>query len=203
MSAIDYSEFLEQMQSKIRDANDSENEKTNFVRLNYQRSLRIGKTYVVPEEVNDIIQAIDFPIYLYALTEDWCGDSAQTLPFLVKITEQNPNIHFKIILRDQNPEIMERYLTNGKKSIPKIVAFNEAGNELFQWGPRPEPAATLFNDGIQFGLSREEIQKSIHTWYAKDRGKSLEREFLDKISGSIVQKPVADSFCYSPNEQSV
>ncbi len=111
------------------------------------------------------------------ITEDWCGDSAQNIPFLLKMTESNPNIEFKIIYRDQNTDIIDMYLTNGGRAIPKIVGFNSEGNELLQWGPRPEYAKQLVKDWKESGLTKEEFNEKLHLWYGRDRGKTLEVEF--------------------------
>jgi thiol-disulfide isomerase/thioredoxin len=125
------------------------------------------------------------------LTEDWCGDSAQTLPFIACIAEENPHILLKILLRDENPDIMDLYLTNGKRAVPKLVAFDESGEELFVWGPRPQPAAEVFREGIAEGLPKKEVYPKLHLWYGRDRGKTVEKEFLgilERFGGEEVRK---------------
>lgn len=114
------------------------------------------------------------------ITEDWCGDSAQNIPYIFKLAECNNNISLRLIPRDENPDIMDMYLTDGKsRSIPKLVAFDENGNELFQWGPRPEEAIKLVKDLKEQGFSKEEFEKKLHLWYAKNKGKNLEEEFIE------------------------
>jgi hypothetical protein len=90
----------------------------------------------------------------------------------------------KLILRDENLEIMDAYLTNGGRSIPKLIAFNsETQEELFTWGPRPQNAQELFMDfktnpnGRTYADFSIEMQK----WYAKDRTKSLQDEFVELL----------------------
>jgi len=89
----------------------------------------------------------------------------------------------RIILRDSNLDIMDLYLTDGKsRSIPKLVAFDEQGNELFQWGARPRQAQELVNRLRSEGMSKEIFLEQLHLWYGRDRGKSLESELKEIIS---------------------
>ena len=145
--------------------------------LNQRRTNRILKSYKPSNEITEIVSKITSKQTWLIITEDWCGDSAQNIPFLLKMTELNPNIEFKIIYRDQNTDIIDMYLTNGGRAIPKIVGFNSEGNELFQWGPRPEYAKQLVKNWKESGLTKEEFNEKLHLWYGRDRGKTLEEEF--------------------------
>lgn len=70
------------------------------------------------------------------LTEDWCGDALLNNPILMKIAEAG-NMDVRFILRDQNLELMDQYLTNGTaRSIPIFIFINQEGEELAVWGPR-------------------------------------------------------------------
>jgi hypothetical protein len=70
------------------------------------------------------------------LTEDWCGDAMVNVPILLKLAEAS-NIDVRLLLRDQNLELMDQYLTNGTaRSIPIFVFIDENGEEKAKWGPR-------------------------------------------------------------------
>src|SRR5690606_14511850 len=106
--------------------------------------------------------------------EPWCGDSAQSLPVLAKIAELNSNIDFQIILRDKNHEWIDKYLTNGGRAIPKMIVFDEKGNELFVWGPRPAPAQIISNNwNTKKDKTWDEYETELHTWYAKDKTETI------------------------------
>jgi hypothetical protein len=161
----------------------------DFYRLNFQRISRINKTYRISAELRNLLQEIPFRLTWVVISEDWCGDSAQVLPYLAKITESSDTIEMLIISRDQHPDVMEQYLTDGKKSIPKLIAFDENGNELFTWGPRPLEAAELVKQVIEKGGTKEEMYQQLHSWYAKNRGKAVETEIyvmLAKVVSSTV-----------------
>jgi hypothetical protein len=123
-----------------------------------------------------------------AITEPWCGDTAQNLPYIYKIAELNPSIRLRVILRDSNPEIMDRYLSEtGARSIPKLVAFDESGNELFQWGARPKEAQELVVKLKNEGMEKEKFLEQLHIWYGRDSGRTLEKEFLQLLEKSKEQ----------------
>ena len=158
------------------------------VKLNYQRSSRIIRTHKTDDKLCLLINKISSPQLWMVITEDWCGDSAQNLPYIVKIAENNTKINLRILLRDQNIDIMDLYLTNGKtRSIPKLVVFNEKGDELFQWGPRPVEAQELIMKLKSEGLSIENYISQLHLWYGKNRGTSLEKE-LTQLIETIIDK---------------
>ena len=156
-------------------------EQVAFAKLNYQRSARIKKSHKTSPALLEEINAIKSPQTWLALTEGWCGDSAQSLSIVAKAAEANPHITLGILLRDEHPEIMERFLTNGTKSIPIIAVFDEKGNQLFKWGPRPKAGQTLFSSLKAEGLEKEEINQKLHLWYGRNRGEEVEKEFAELL----------------------
>ncbi len=154
--------------------------------LNRQRSSRIRKTYNVGEELTSLLTNFETPQLWMVLTENWCGDSAQNLPYIAKIAEQSDKIDLRILHRDENLDIMDQYLTNRKaRSIPKLVAFDEDGNELFQWGPRPAYAQEFVKNELASGREKSEVMRDLHMWYAKNKGQEIENEFANLLSKSI------------------
>lgn len=148
-NTLTFPEYVDQMRSDseitdLSNLSDKEIEYLPTVKLNYQRLSRILRTYKIDEDLLGLIKKISSPQVWMVISEAWCGDSAQNLPYIAKIAECNSLINLRIILRDSNLDIMDLYLADGKsRSIPKLVAFNEDGNELFQWGARPKEAQEL------------------------------------------------------------
>lgn len=185
LNGLTFKESVEISEKKIEETDENiltelEKKRHGFRKLNIHRINRIKKTYIPSQEVCEQIMKITSPQIWMLITEDWCGDSAQNIPYIFKLAECNNNISLRLIPRDENPDIMDMYLTDGKsRSIPKLVAFDENGNELFQWGPRPEEAIKLVKDLKEQGFSKEEFEKKLHLWYAKNKGKNLEEEFIE------------------------
>jgi len=186
-NGMTYEEFLDTIREKV-DAG-AGNQKTEndeklfgYVELNYSRKTRISKTYTPSATIQSVVESITEPQFWLVITEDWCGDSAQNLPYIVAISELNPLITLKIIQRDANLDIMDLYLTNGSRSIPKLVAFSENGTELFQWGPRPQAAMDLVKKAKDSGETSAEFIPKVHSWYTLNKGASLEEEFVHLLS---------------------
>jgi hypothetical protein len=186
--AYSYSEYRALIDSSLAESkttgeNHSE-EYLHYSNLNVQRMSRLDRTTKLDEALIENISNISEKQTWLILTEAWCGDAAQNIPVIQKMAELNENIEVKLILRDENLEIMDAYLTNGGRSIPKLIAFNsETQEELFTWGPRPQNAQELFMDfktnpnGRTYADFSIEMQK----WYAKDRTKSLQDEFVELL----------------------
>jgi hypothetical protein len=143
------------------------------------------KSYVVTEDQQALLRQVVIPQRWMILSEPWCGDSAQAIPYIWKLAEASTGITCRILLRDENPEIMEQYLTNGTRGIPKLVAFATEGRELFRWGPRPRTAQEVFESARGSGLSKTDALERLHLWYGRDRGETIQREILDLLHRSL------------------
>lgn len=157
-----------------------------YTKLNWARTQRLHKTISLNPELVKAVEKIRHHYTWLVLTETWCGDSAQNLPVIAEIAKSNPDkIKLFILLRDENPELMNSYLTNGAKAIPKMIAIDETlGKEAFIWGPRPLPAQALLLDWKKNpdGKSWDDFEKDLHGWYAKDKTATLQTEFMELLS---------------------
>ena len=151
-----------------------------YLRLNRTRFNRNYKTFTPSEAFLKASQGITFPTHWIIITEPWCGDAAQSVPLLLKLIDQIPNADFTLELRDQST-LIDQYLTNGGKGIPKVIVRDEQRIDLFVWGPRTREAQELFNELKAEGVELKVLHESLHGWYAKDQGKTLELELLTLI----------------------
>ncbi len=151
-----------------------------YTSLNRQRIKRLDKTVKISSELSEKLENLSKKQRWIVLTEAWCGDAAQTIPLLAKMANESDQIDLQLILRDENPLIMNDFLTNGAKSIPKLIALDEDNNVLYTWGPRPHFAQEML---LAFknkpdGRSQDDFTKDLHTWYSRDRTKASQEEFL-------------------------
>jgi len=182
-SGMTYEEYKKLFADEIENSQDlDENNNYDIKKLNFARSTRVEKQFVPSDKLTKAVDKISKPQFWLVLTESWCGDSAQNLPVLAKISELSKNVELRILLRDSNLEIMDKYLTNGTRSIPKLVAFDEEGNELFRWGARPAASQQLINELKEKGLQKNEWLLELHKWYANNRGKEIEKELLELLN---------------------
>ncbi len=165
----------------------------NYTKLNIARMKRLDKTTRLSPKTLAALAKITEPQLWIVLTEAWCGDAAQSIPVLQKMTEAQPLISLRFLLRDENPEVMDAFLTNGGRSIPKLIITEGKDNEVkATWGPRPAPLQDIVL------LSRAELAKiedaearKIHTeaekynvqkWYAKDKTLQTQEDVVSVLT---------------------
>lgn len=187
LSPDEYNEHFSQRVVSAADPTElAQDSYLQYVPLNKQRSARIEKTYTPSDDIRATVQTITSSQTWLIITEDWCGDSSQIVPYILGIASLSPHITVRFLLRDTFPDIMNMYLTNGTKSIPKIIAFDtQTEEELWTWGPRPMQAAQDFLQRKADGMPKSENQVLLHTWYARDKGKSIEKELGDCIRNVV------------------
>ena len=155
---------------------------TNYSKLNEARMNRLDKTVKISEEVISKLQNLDNHYFWLVISEGWCGDAAQILPILNKMAhDSNKKIDLRIVFRDENSELMDHYLTNGGRAIPKvIIVCKEAGIVRADWGPRPKGASELMESyKKEFGVIDEKIKTDLQLWYLADKGISVQEELME------------------------
>lgn len=162
---------------------------TNYSLLNDRRMKRLDKTIKISEETSQEIEQLKEPQTWLVLTEGWCGDAAQNLPVIDKMAVLNENIDLKLVLRDENLELMDLFLTNGGRSIPKLIALDKENNVIKTWGPRPTVATKMVADyKAEHGALDPQFKQDLQVWYNKDKGKSTQDDFVEIIKTSTVNK---------------
>lgn len=153
---------------------------TQYTQLNNSRMRRWDKTLKFSDAAVAKIKSVDQKISWLVLSESWCGDASPALPVMNKITEINPNITLSIILRDENLDIMNQFLTNGGMSIPKLIATDIAeASVLATWGPRSMKATKLVEDyKTAHGTLTPEFKQDLQLFYNKDKGQSILEDLL-------------------------
>jgi hypothetical protein len=153
----------------------------NYTKLNWSRQQRWIKVGILNPFLADLVQKINQPQQWIVITEPWCGDAAHTVPFLYKLSELNSLITLDIQLRDQEPHLIQRYLSGTSKSIPKFIIRNAADEDLMVWGPRPADSQVLFDRLKAEGADFEEFKMQLQQWYNHDKGVSLQEELLEQM----------------------
>lgn len=155
----------------------------HYTKMNVQRMSRWDKRVELNDSLIHTLENVDTDWIWLVLTEAWCGDAAQNIPAIVKMAEKNDHIDIRFILRDGHLDIMDEYLTNGGRSIPKLICLDaDSLEEIGTWGPRPDTAqeksTKLKNDD---SVTTEEWAKTLHKWYAKNRNSELQQEFEELV----------------------
>lgn len=185
MTLEEYKEHFDQILSgAVNDPVYDDPEYVNYVKLNRSRTKRWEKQAEISDDMTQLLKNIDQPLQWEVITEPWCGDSSQIVPFLEKMVALNDNFKLNIQLRDSDSEI-ESYLTNGTKSVPKIVVRNAVGDDLFSWGPRPKGAQELVIRQKEMDLSTIDKYMNLLKWYTDDKGAEIQDELVAHFKSSV------------------
>ena len=184
MSFAEYTALIERLVEEGRTTGPKQSELlTNFTKLNWQRMKRLSKTTAIDETAATAARNNDRPMTWLIVTEAWCGDAAQNIPIIEKIAAESGIIETRYILRDENPDLMDRFLTHGARSIPKLIALDGGTLEVLgEWGARPAAAQELFIELRERGFEKPAIMEGLQRWYNEDAGRSLQNEFAGLIS---------------------
>ncbi len=187
--SMTYASYKAYMKSLIDQGNAAGTEEGSkmlaYTVLNQQRMHRVEKTCVLEPGLLEQLLGLEKPVIWLVLTEPWCGDAATAIPVMNAMAAASPKIKLQLLLRDVHPELMNRFLTNGSRSIPKLIALDpESLVARYTWGPRPQPAQALMQ-AYKANPARQpyaDFVASLQLWYAKDKTRSMQREFLNLLS---------------------
>jgi hypothetical protein len=186
--AIPYPEYRELVARHVQNETSTgpvqTKELSQYTLLNNSRMRRLDKTIKISPEIIERFKNFKEKQTWLVISESWCGDAAQSLPVMHKLAEITEGISMKIVLRDENSELMNAFLTKGSKSIPKLIVFDTDANDILgEWGPRPSVATRMVTDykehnGIFTAAFKEELQ----IWYNKDKAENIAHDLAQLLN---------------------
>lgn len=185
LNSFSYSEYRKKVTELIAEGKSTGHEQSDdllhYSELNEARMNRLEKTIVVVDEVKTKLENLDKKCIWLVLAEGWCGDAAQILPVIHKMAEATDKVELKIALRDDNDALMQHFLTNGGKAIPKLIVLDEEILEVVaDWGPRPHGAKQLILDyKAAHGVVDETAKIELQKWYLHNKGISIQNEITE------------------------
>ena len=190
--AMTYHQYIERIQqllstNKTTGENHSE-AMLHYTLMNQYRMKRLQNHTKLRDEVQQLLHTIEHPQRWLVLTEAWCGDAAQSVPVMHLMAEASDFIEFRLLLRDEHPDLMDRYLYKGRsRSIPRLIILDgETIDDLVVWGPRPAEAQTLFEEASKKpGVAYQEVAEELQKWYITDRTQAIQRELADAVREAI------------------
>ena len=185
--SITYDEFVNLVDklatNKGTTGNDQSDAFINFTMLNNRRIKRWNKTLKINDELAEKIKKINKKVTWLVIAESWCGDAAHILPVIHKVAELNDQITLRIVLRDENLELMNEFLTNGGQAIPKLIMIDDETKEILNtFGPRPSEATKMVHDyKAKHGSLSPEFKEDLQRWYNKDKGKNIVQDLINLL----------------------
>ena len=184
MSYEAYKKLVSQMTAKGLSTGAEQSEAlSNYTMLNERRMERWDKVLKVSDSIREKVESFQGNITWLVLTESWCGDAAHAIPVIGKLASLNDGIVFKLVLRDENDALMQRYLTNGGRAIPKLLVIdNTTGEVVNTWGPRPSVATRMVAQfKKEHGTLTPEFKKDLQLWYNKDKGQTIAQDLSELL----------------------
>ena len=187
LKTFSYEEYRTKLKNLLAEGKSSGEEQSedllHYSELNETRMNRLEKTIKITDENVEFLTSLDTEYIWLILSEGWCGDAAQILPIINKMAQKSNKVNLKIAFRDENPELMNLFLTNGGKSIPKLIIIEkETLKVVADWGPRPSQAIKLIVDyKAKFGIIDETAKTELQMWYLHDKGISTQDEIVDLL----------------------
>lgn len=158
----------------------------HYSKLGLQRMKRWDKRFELSETQKTEIKNIGQKQTWVVLSEGWCGDAAHSMPIIHKIAQANDKISLQIALREQNPDLMNDFLTNGGKSIPKLIVYDPENKRVIgDWGPRPQPAQEIFLEAKKNNVDFETYEQDLQKWYNQDKGETAAKEILALLKSYV------------------
>lgn len=178
-----YSEYRTFVSQLIKEGKSTGNDQSadllHYSELNEVRMNRLEKTLKMDTEILAALQKINTKQTWLVIAEGWCGDVAQILPIIKLMSDSVDNIELKVVFRDENDTLMSEFLTNGAKSIPKLIILDEKLEIINHWGPRPEAAKNLILDyKAKHGIVDEPAKIALQKWYLDDKGMTTMKEIV-------------------------
>lgn len=189
-NSYSYTAYREFVTSLVKEGKSTGNEQsealTHYSELNEVRMNRLDKTIVLTADVKQQLNQLHANYIWLVLSEGWCGDAAQLLPIMHKMAEFSDRIELRVVLRDENDLLMNQFLTNGGKSIPKLIILDATTKTVVaDWGPRPEGATKLIHDyKAMHEVVDETAKTNLQKWYLQDKGISTQNEIMTLIEKS-------------------
>ena len=183
-SYVDYRNHIKDLLKEGKSSGNEQSEAlTHYSELNENRMNRLEKTVKISTEIIQKINQLNGDYIWLVISEGWCGDAAQILPVIYKMAELSEKINLKVVFRDENEDLMNLFLSNGTKSIPKLLILDKSTLDVLgHFGPRPIGAKQLIIDyKAKHGIVDETAKTNLQLWYLHDKGLSIQKEILDLI----------------------
>ncbi len=187
-NSLSYEDYRAEITAMVANQATSGDQQTaaliDYTMLNDRRMKRWDKTIKVPDTVKQKVSAFKGHITWLVLTESWCGDAAHVIPVINKIAELSDHIDLRLVYRDENDALMNAFLTNGSKSIPKVIMIDSKTSEVMgTYGPRPSEATQIVLDYMSENSTiTPEFKEELQGWYNSDKGQTAINDLLKLLN---------------------
>ena len=182
-----YENSIESLKASAPTNTEAETKQLEYITNNFITVQTILKTYEPSSQIKNIISKLP-PMDVYIIMENWCGSSANIVPYAVKMLNTIAETKIHVVPRDVNEDFMNLYLSDGKKSIPIIIGFDKTGNELFKWG-----SATSVQTEYSKHLQAQKMEFSdfilaMKKWFLEHNEEAIEGDFISVFNELLLKQ---------------
>lgn len=180
-NAVTYEEYLKRAKrSAEMPETQVEKDYHEYYKLGVQRMQRMGKTYIPDPEQLKTLARKNFKGKILIISEAWCGDASAAIPVITRFFENN---EIRITYRDQEPSLINDFLTKGSKSIPVVLFLDDDYKVIAHWGPRPKFGLSLFikHKKDPQNYNDEQFHNDMQVYYARNKGMDTIEEILELL----------------------
>ena len=135
-------------------------------------------------------RALPGGLRLLVVAEDWCGDSANTIPYLARLAEEAPGLDLRVIDSSVGRSMMEaRPTPDGRAATPTVVVLDESGREVGCWVERPAVLQEWFLENEDV-LAEDDLYDQKYAWYAEDGGAHTVGDVLTVLEAAAAGRVV-------------
>lgn len=153
-----------------------------YSKYNLERQQRVDQLWSMSDDFRIAVLPAPGPSTWLFITDDWCVDSAYSLPLIRDAVALREDLHLKILLKSDNLDILDQFLTNGARSIPKFIGLGDDNEIQFEWGPQPEEIRLIRKRLMDAEAPGSEVSGTTVEWYADQGWLVVERELTQTLS---------------------
>ena len=160
-----------------------------FLADNRQKLDESDQTFQLPPSIASHLSAIERPVHILAIAEDWCPDVVRHVPVLQKMADASPNVTTRYIMRADHLDVFARHLTTGGEAVPKFIFLSPDYVEAGSWGPMPNDCIPLIARGRASGDIKT-ARESVAAQYNSDpQRRIVVEELLQQIDNASCATP--------------
>lgn len=180
--SISFEAYLEDAKNRLENPKTPQEEEfKHYYELGLQRMERTLKKLNFEGALQEKSSQKNFDGKFLIITEAWCGDASAAVPAIVKFFEGKNDV--RIFLRDSDETLIDQFLTNGTRSIPKVLILNPDFTLKNTWGPRPKYGNELLSKykNNPETYTKDQFYNDLQVYYSRNRGKDVLEEIIDLL----------------------
>jgi hypothetical protein len=149
------------------------------VKIQRTRWLQNWSRAQAPDDLTDRLRRASAGAGLLVVAEDWCVDSANTLPYIVKMASA-AGVETKVLDRSAGAALMDRHRAFDGRRVTPVVIVVRGSRDLGAWIERPAALQDLFR-GMASDPEKARRFADRQAWYDADHGRSTQQEVVNLV----------------------